>query len=70
MNIGQLRELLDSYEDHMEVMILDGFNAGGHPRTLNFGPQLHDVTAEDVENTYDCEHLVGATVIVLGYGCY
>lgn len=51
-------------------MILDGFNAGGTPREINFGPVLKTVTAEDAEDAADCEDLEGRAVIAIGFGCY
>lgn len=53
-----------------EIMILDGFNAGGYPRTINLGPMSHIISEEDVKSTYDCEDRAGEKVVILGYGCY
>jgi hypothetical protein len=56
--------------DNVEVMILDGTNGSGTPRTMNFGPVKSKVTEVDADNATDCEEIVGQSVIVIGYGCY
>jgi hypothetical protein len=54
----------------LDVMILDGFNGGGVPRTINLGPSSHIISAVEERLTADCEHIVGHKVVILGYGCY
>lgn len=70
----KIRELIDQLcrlpsED--EIMILDGFNGGGEPREINFGPVSHSVTQDDMANASDCEDMEpDQTVWVIGYGSY
>lgn len=70
MKVGQLIKALQAYDPEKEVMILDGFNGGGVPRTINLGPSLREVTQQDADEASDCEELVGETVVHMGYGCY
>jgi hypothetical protein len=70
MKKKELIALLDKFSDDQEVFILDGFNGGGYPRTINFGPILYKVSLEDVEESSDCNHMEGAKIILLGYGSY
>lgn len=74
MLVSQLIERLEKLQQEtggdLEVMILDGINGGGYPRTINSGPRLHQVTQEDADECADCEDLVGEPVIEMGYGCY
>jgi hypothetical protein len=51
-------------------MILDGFNGGGFPRDVNFGPMKHRIGAMDAKACGDCEDKLGVDVVVMGYGCY
>jgi len=68
MNIGQLKELLDRYEDHMSVMILEW---GSYtPREINLGPLPREIEQVDEDYTADCEWRIGETVIIIGYGNY
>lgn len=53
-----------------EVMVLDGFNGGGHPRALNLGPTLRCITQENADESGDCEDRVGLRVVVIGFGSY
>lgn len=55
---------------NMDVMILDGFNGGGEPRTINFGPVERVITSKNEKEGADCEGRVGETVLLIGYGCY
>jgi hypothetical protein len=57
-------------EQDIGIMILDGFNGGGVPREINFGPLDRIITAGDAEEAADCEGRTGESVIVLGYGFY
>jgi hypothetical protein len=70
MKIKELIAALELCDPEQEVMILDGFNGGGSPRTINFGPCLHLVDQKEADDAADCEDLVGQHVQVLGYGCY
>lgn len=53
-----------------EVMVLDGENGGGHPRSLNLGPVLRTIGAEDADAVAECEGNVGLRVVLIGFGCY
>lgn len=70
MTVGELINKLSKYDTNDQVMIRDGFNGGGDPREINFGPHEDQITSENAENAADCEDIVGETVVVLGYGCY
>ena len=70
MTKRELLQRLAKYDDDMEIMIMDEFNGNGAPRTINFGPVCTTVTDEDVDETSDCEGLVGQEVIVIGFGSY
>lgn len=64
--------LINKLEPHRgkRIMIMDGFNGGGHPREINSGPKLYTINNDDENETADCEELVGETVVVIGYGSY
>lgn len=70
MTCADLIRRLQQFPADAEVMILDGFNGGGVPRTLNHGPGLREITPEHAEDSADCEDRVGEQVVTLGYGCY
>ncbi len=70
MNIKNLIAKLKEYPEDMEVMVLDGFNGGGHPRDINLGPVRQRISAADEKETADCEGRRGESVLVIGYGCY
>jgi hypothetical protein len=70
MTAGELIEELNKFYPDQKVMILDGFNGGGVPRTLNLGPVTHTVTHNESLETDDCENIVGEHIILIGYGCY
>ncbi|MCL4722827.1 MAG: hypothetical protein KJZ90_00930 [Rhodocyclaceae bacterium] len=70
MKAGDLIKELQAFDPEMEVMILDGFNGGGSPRTINLGPSLQTISQQDAKETADCEGRVGESVVRLGYGCY
>ena len=53
-----------------DIMILDGFNGGGIPRTINLGPCDQTITEADANEAADCEGSIGKEVLVIGYGCY
>ena len=65
MNVQQLINRLNEYPPDMEVAILDGFNGGGDPRTINMGPTLRS------EGDYeDIKSKPGTPILVMGYGSY
>jgi hypothetical protein len=70
MKVQELIEALMKLPQDQEVMVLDGSNGGGHPRTLNLGPLQRAIRQVDVNETADCEERYGEWVVVLGYGCY
>jgi hypothetical protein len=70
MNARQLIKILQQYNPETSVMIYDGFNGGGAPRDLNYGPAIHKITAQDAEATADCENREGQDVIIIGFGSY
>jgi hypothetical protein len=77
MKVKEMIELLKEFDGETEITILDGFNAGGIPRRINFGPRLWnpkdpDQTFEgDERQDYsDLESPEGTPIIVMGYGCY
>jgi len=70
MKIKELIEELQKLNPEQRIMILDGFNGGGYPRTINLGPSKHRITKNDVEECADCEDIFGKTVYVIGYGFY
>jgi len=70
MQVKDLIEALKELDPQQEIMILDGFNGGGTPRTINIGPISHKIIAQEAEEAGDCEDLLGQTVYVIGYGCY
>ena len=69
----KVRDAILALLDHpmnSELMIIDGENGNGVPRTLNLGPVAHRVTRSEVSETSDCDNLAGKDVTVIGYGCY
>lgn len=70
MTVENLIELLKQYPLNSEVMILDSFNGGGYPRSLNFGPTPRVITSEDADESSDCEGMEGQVVALIGYGSY
>ena len=77
MNAGEMIEQLKEFDPKMEVAILDGFNGGGQPRTINLGPHcwdlevLEDMKSFDQSPDYaDIKTPSGTPIIVIGYGCY
>ncbi len=69
MKAKELAKMLLKNPD-MEIMILDSFNGAGCPRTINLGPTTQIITSEDVDDTVDCEEMLGQKVLVIGYGYY
>lgn len=71
MKVSELIEKLSKLDPEKEIMILDGFNAGGYPRHINVGPGLQTITKEAVKLCADCEDIgEGVEVYYLGYGSY
>ncbi len=70
MNVKELADRLSMFRPDAEVMILDGFNGGGDPREINFGPCTHKITKKEANGGADCEGRAGESVLVIGYGCY
>lgn len=71
MIVRELIERLQTLDQDREIMILDGFNAGGYPRTINIPPSDHEIQRIDILDCGDCEEMpIGHKVYVMGYGCY
>ena len=70
MTVAELIKRLSEFRPDMEVMILDGFNGGGHPREINLGPTTRVITPVDDDQCADCEGRTGEFVITMGYGSY
>ena len=66
-NTGLIAKL-SKFPAGTEVAILDGFNGGGSPRTINLGPVEHIVKRDS--DCDDIETPIGGTIAVIGYGCY
>lgn len=74
MTKQELIEQLNAIEGNPEIAILDGFNGGGVPRTINLGPLLFSgipAYPGDKQADYaDIESAPGTPIILMGYGCY
>jgi hypothetical protein len=71
MKIKDLISELNKFDQEDEVMILDGYNGGGNPREINFGPKQISIKEDFIENCADCEEFdVNSKVVILGFGCY
>jgi hypothetical protein len=77
MKVKDLIAELSELDPDMEIAILDGFNGGGQPRTINFGPtvwdheDLEEMAEFDISPDYsDLSVPAGTPVVVMGYGCY
>lgn len=71
MKVKDLITKLSTLNPEMEIMILDGFNGGGYPRTINIGPMAENITEACVANCADCEEVgLGVEVYTMGFGCY
>lgn len=70
MTKAELIRRLEGVPDTDEIMIMDGFNGGGVPREINFGPTNHLITSHEDLTTGDCAGRRGEMVVVIGYGCY
>lgn len=54
----------------LEVAIIDGFNGGGEPRTINYGPHVRDVNIEHSSYITDDIETKAGSIVVMGFGCY
>lgn len=70
MTKNELIAKLAKFPGSAEVMILDGFNGGGHPAAINLGPYTHTINEGNQHWSADCEDRVGEEVIVIGFGSY
>jgi hypothetical protein len=70
MKVKDLIKRLSKFDQNMEVMILDGFNAAGSPRDINFGPVIQTIGEQAAEDSADCEGRAGEKIVSMGYGCY
>ena len=71
MKVKELIEKLSKPNQDAQIMILDGSNGGGVPRTINLGPNIATINKYVQLECYDCEDLkIGTEVYVIGYGCY
>ena len=73
MKVHELIARLRKLDGNLEVAILDGFNGGGQPRSLNLGPVMFDpaeYSLSESANYEDLDSRKGATIVIMGYGCY
>lgn len=77
MKVRDLINSLSALDPDLEIAILDGFNGGGQPRCINFGPTTWDQETldemKDLEMDLDYSDLdveEGTEIVVMGYGCY
>jgi len=71
MSVKELIQQLQKFNLELEIMVLDGSNAGGYPRTINTGPRTQYIELKDIEDCGDCEEFaIGEQIIAIGYGCY
>jgi len=77
MTVKEMIKLLKEFDGETEITILDGFNAGGLPSRINFGPQLwnpkdpdHTFEGDERQDYSDLESPEGTPIVVMGYGCY
>jgi hypothetical protein len=77
MKVSELIAELSKCDPDMEVVILDGFNGGGQPRTINLGPckwdaeTLEEMADMDMEPDYsDIYSEPGTPIVIMGYGFY
>jgi hypothetical protein len=77
MKKSELIKILNKIEGDFEITILDGFNAGGIPRTINHGPiywnpldRQHTFDGDERQDYSDIDSPSGTPIIVMGYGCY
>lgn len=69
MKAHELAKKLLSMPNH-EVTILDGFNGGGDPRTINIGPTKRDLSEPNMNYDTDDIETQSGDIIILGFGCY
>lgn len=77
MTVEELVDRLKKYPSNTEIAILDGFNGGGEPRTINLGPvlwdeeRLNEMKDLDMFPDYaDLNSKSGTPIVIIGYGCY
>lgn len=77
MKVRDLIAKLEKLDPDLEIAILDGFNGGGEPRTINFGPthwnkdRLAEMKKFNIPPDYsDLDVEDGTEIVVMGYGCY
>jgi len=75
MLVKDLIKKLQELDQDLEVTVLDGFNGGGQPRTINLGPVVYNPKKHNkhVNSTYNYEDIEtqnGLPIVEIGYGCY
>lgn len=74
MKVSDLIQRLERLPQDMEVTIVDGFNGGGQPRTINFGPHVEtwdsNKHCSDRHDFSDINASEGQDIVTMGYGCY
>ena len=76
LDIMKLSELIARLETlrgengDLEVVILDGFNAGGEPRTINVGPSVWSLDNKNLTLDTDDIGTKSGNIVVMGYGSY
>lgn len=74
MRVRELKAKLENFPGDMEIAILDGFNGGGCPRTINLGPQIQEwdeIYQHQAAYDYsDLDTKEGLSIVVMGFGCY
>lgn len=71
MTNAELIKALEKFDPNLEVAILDGFNGGGEPRAINFGPHVESNKDAWIKLDYrDLESDENSPIIVIGFGCY
>lgn len=69
MKAHELAKTLMGMPNH-ELTILDGFNGGGVPRTINLGPHVRNLNEQHMNCDTDDIETQSGDVIVIGFGCY
>lgn len=71
MTVQELINRLQKLDPNAPIMILDGFNGGGYPREINYGPVEDEIDQKSIDDCADCEEFEpGTMVCVMGYGFY
>ena len=72
MKVKKLIEKLQKVDPDLEVAILDGFNGGGEPRTINLGPFVTNNNDREFApyDFADLDSEEDADIVIMGYGCY